>query len=161
MWPFLLLVAVPVIEIALFIQIGGAIGVWPTILLVLLAAFAGVALVRLHGTRTLGSVQAAMRRGEDPGEQIFGAALLLVAAGLFITPGFLTDAMALALLVPPVRSAIYRAIRRRMRLHTTVVGEFRDPFANPGPDDRVIDAEFEEITPDKRPTHRPSGWTRH
>lgn len=161
MWPFLLLIAVPVIEIALFIQVGGVIGVWPTILLVLLAAFAGVALVREHGTRTLASVQAAMRRGEDPGEQIFGAALLLVAAGLFITPGFLTDVLAVALLIPAVRGAVYRALRRRMRLHASMAADLGDPFARPAPDDRVIDVEFEEITPDKRPTHRPSGWTRH
>jgi UPF0716 protein FxsA len=160
MWPFLLLVAVPVVEIALFITVGGWIGVWPTIGLVLLAAFAGMALVRSYGTRTLAAVQAAMRRGEDPGEQIFGAAMMLIAAGLFITPGFLTDAMALALLVPGIRSAIYRAVRGRMRLQTTILGGF-GPAAEPMPQDRVIDGDFTDVTPGKRPTHPPSGWTRH
>jgi UPF0716 protein FxsA len=159
MWPFLLLVAVPVVEIALFILVGGWIGVWPTIGLVLLAAFAGVALVRSYGTRTLAAVQSAMRRGEDPGEQIFGAAIMLIAAGLFITPGFLTDAVALVLLVPGIRSAIYRAVRGRMRLQTTVMSGFATTDSMP--QDRVIDGDFTDVTADKKPTHPPSGWTRH
>ncbi len=159
MWPFLLLVAVPVVEIALFILVGGWIGVWPTIGLVLLAAFAGVALVRSYGSRTLTAVQSAMRRGEDPGEQIFGAAMMLIAAGLFITPGFLTDAVALALLVPWLRGAIYRAVRGRMRLQTTVLGGFSAPETMP--QDRVIDGDFTNVTPEERPTHPASGWTRH
>lgn len=160
MWALLLLVAIPVVEIALFILVGGAIGVWATIGLVLLAAFAGVALMRAHGTRTLAGVQAAMRRGEDPGERIFGAALVLIAAGLLVTPGFLSDAMALLLLIPPARAAIYRAVRSRMRLRATTVvsgvyGEAGGPVG-----DVVIEGDFEDVTA-RRPTHQPSGWTRH
>lgn len=159
MWALLALIAIPVIEIALFIQVGAWIGVWPTIGLVFLAAFGGVALVRAHGTRALAAAQAAMQRGEDPGEHVLGAALMLVAAGLFITPGFFTDIAALALLLPPVRSMIYRAIRSRMRLRaTTIVSGYR---AQAPQDAVVIDGDFEDVTPSKRPTHETSGWTRH
>lgn len=168
MWAFVALLAIPVIEIALFIQIGGLIGVWPTVLLVLAAALVGVALVRAHGTRTLAAVQATMRRGEDPGEPIFGAAMILIAAGLFITPGFLTDAMALILLVPAARSGLYRAVRARMNLRTTTIFSTQTEWrpedrrrGNAAPADLVIDGEFEDVTQDKRATHQPSEWTRH
>lgn len=162
MWALLALIAIPVIEIALFIQVGAWIGVWPTIGLVFLAAFGGVALVRAHGTRVLGAAQAAMRRGEDPGEHVLGAALMLVAAGLFITPGFFTDALALALLLPPVRRALYQAIRSRMRLQaTTIVSGYRGPADATPRDTMVIDGDFEDVTPSRRPTHDTSGWTRH
>lgn len=162
MWALLLLVAIPVVEIALFILVGGALGVWATLGLVLLAAFTGVALMRAHGTRTLAGVQAAMRRGEDPGERIFGAALVLVAAGLLVTPGFLTDAMALVLLVPPVRTAIHRAARSRMRLRaTTIVSGAYGDAGGPPVGDVVIEGDFEDVTQVRRPTHQPSGWTRH
>lgn len=161
MWAFLALIAVPVIEIALFIQVGGLIGVWPTIGLVFLAAFGGVALVRAYGMRTLAAAQGAMRRGEDPGEHVLGAALMLVAAGLFITPGFLTDIVALALLLPPVRRLLYRAIRARLHLQaTTIVSGYRG-HPEAARDTIVIDGDFEDVTPSKRPTHETSGWTRH
>lgn len=162
MWALLALIAIPVIEIALFIQVGGLIGVWPTIGLVFLAAFGGVALVRAYGTRTLAAAQAAMRRGEDPGEHVLGAALMLVAAGLFITPGFFTDIVGLTLLLPPVRRMMYRAIRARMRLQaTTIVSGYRGHASDMPRDNVVIDGDFEDVTPSKRPTHETSGWTRH
>lgn len=161
MWPLMFLIVIPVIEIMLFIQVGGLIGVWPTIGLVLLAAIVGVTLVRRHGTRTLGAVQAALQRGEDPGERILGAALILLAAGLFITPGFFSDFIALLLLIPGVRGLLYRLIRARMHLRTATVVMGMGQGAPDTPGERVIDGEFEDVTPVKRPTHEPSGWTRH
>lgn len=152
MWLVVLLLSIPVIEIALFVQVGGLIGAGPVVALVLLAGLAGVALVRRHGPQTLATVQAALRRGEDPGEPILHAALLLVAAGLFVTPGFLTDAVALLLLLPVVRRAIYR--RLRLRVATRAAGTQRRA-------ETVIDGVFEDVTPPPRPTHPPSGWTRH
>lgn len=164
MWILLAFVAIPVVEIALFILVGGWIGVLPTLGLVLLAAVAGVALIRRHGMRTLSSVQAAVQRGEDPGPAIFGAALALVAAGLFITPGFLTDALAILLLVPGFRNLVYARAQRRFKL-TAAAAMAQASASARRPADFAggveIEGEFEEITPDKRPTHPPSGWTRH
>ena len=85
-------IAVPVIEIALFIEIGGWIGLWSTIGVVILTAFAGTTLLRLQGLTVLQRVQESAARNEIPVEEVFTGLCLLVAGVLLLTPGFFTDA---------------------------------------------------------------------
>jgi UPF0716 protein FxsA len=156
---FALFLAIPLIEIALFIQVGGLIGLWPTLALVVLSAILGSWLVRSQGLRELSNLQASLNDLRDPSEPLANGAMILVAGVLLLTPGFFTDLLGLTLLVPAVRSAVFRRIRARV-----IVQGFDRP--DPGastrrPDDRVIDGEYEEVTPPKRPTHGLSGWTRH
>ncbi|MEC9432879.1 MAG: FxsA family protein [Pseudomonadota bacterium] len=106
MWLFALFVAVPIIEIALFIQVGGLIGLWPTLAIVLLTAFAGTALMRAEGRGAMAALQRSVAQGDDPSGPIAHGAMILVAGVLLLTPGFFTDAMGLALLLPPVRAAL-------------------------------------------------------
>ncbi|MBO0216733.1 FxsA family protein, partial [Vibrio sp. Vb2880] len=95
MFPILLLafIFVPIIEIGLFIQVGGFLGLWPTIALVLITAFVGASLVRSQGIKTLMSVQGRLEQGEIPAQQIFEGVMLAVAGVLLLTPGFMTDAL--------------------------------------------------------------------
>ena len=156
MWLFLLFLAVPLIEIALFIQIGGLIGLWPTLGIVILTAIAGTYLVRSQGLSELNRLRGSLSDLNDPTEPLAHGAMILFSGALLLTPGFFTDAVGFLLLVPGVRAAVLRQIRARIK-----VQEFRygpPPGQGPaGPD--IIDADYEEIPPG--PRDGPSGWTRH
>lgn len=105
---FALLVAVPIIEIALFIQVGGLIGLWPTLATVVITALLGTWLMRREGRGAMESLQRRLAEGGDPTGPIAHGAMILVAGVLLLTPGFFTDACGLALLLPPVRAALIR-----------------------------------------------------
>lgn len=151
-------IAIPLIEIGLFIKIGGAIGLWPTLGLVLLTAIAGSLLVRAQGALALAELRGALNDLRDPTEPIAQGALILLAGALLLTPGFFTDAMGILLLIPAVRSAVLHRLAARVRVERFSLGGTpprRDPWRP-----EVIDGDFHEIKPDDGP-RRPSGWTRH
>ena len=152
-------IAVPLIEIALFIQVGGLIGLWPTLLIVLATAVLGSWLVRTQGAQELGRLRQSFSSLQDPSEPLANGAMILFAGALLLTPGFFTDACGFALLVPGIRARAFRAIRSRVRFAQFEMGP--QPQRPAHPDDRVIDGEFEVVDPAKRPTHGTSGWTRH
>lgn len=159
MWLLFAFVAVPMIEIALFIQIGGFIGIWWTLLIVLATAMGGSYLVREQGLRELGKLQRSFSDMKDPSEPLANGAMILFAGALLLTPGFFTDAVGLALLVPRVRQAAFHWIKARVK-----VARFEarvDPSGPQRPTDTVIDGEYQEISPEKHATHTPSKWTRH
>lgn len=107
-------VAVPILEIAIFIQVGGAIGLFPTLGLVVLTAVAGTTLLRMQGFRILESARATIQAGGFPAKQLFDGACLLVGGVLLLTPGFFTDAVGLLLLLPPVREVLRAAGMRHV-----------------------------------------------
>jgi UPF0716 protein FxsA len=100
---FLLFIFVPIIEIALFIQIGGFFGVGLTILFMLGTAILGASLVRREGMQTLMLARQRLEQGELPGIQLAEGVLLLIAGVLLVTPGFLTDGLGFFLLFPASR----------------------------------------------------------
>jgi UPF0716 protein FxsA len=166
MWLLFAFLAVPLIEIALFIQVGGLIGLWPTLLIVVLTAVAGTALVRSQGSRALSDLQRSFSDLSDPSEALAHGAMILVSGALLLTPGFFTDAVGFALLVPSVRVWLLKQVRARVKVRSFTMGQGPNtsdmgPGQRPGPRDRVIDGEFEDVTPAKPPTHSPSGWTKH
>lgn len=166
MWLLAAFIAVPIIEIALFIWVGGLIGVWPTLLLVVASAVLGMAMVRSQGFAQLRRIQASFDRLDDPAEPLAHGAMILLSAALLIIPGFFTDAIGLVLLIPAVRTLVYGWLRQRVTLTSFGMGGRRADFGDTGrqPDSLVIDGEYEEIDPDSLPaqrTERPSGWTRH
>jgi len=110
---FVLFLAVPLVEIVLLIKVGGIVGAGWTIFLVVLTAVIGAALVRVQGLATFMRIQSQMARGEMPAMEMFGAMALFLAGALLLTPGFFTDAVGFALLVPVFRRAIIRHILRR------------------------------------------------
>jgi len=167
MWLFVLFLAVPLIEIALFIQVGGWIGLWPTLAIVVLTALVGTILVRAQGSQAMARLRASFNDLRDPTEPLAHGAMILFAGALLLTPGFFTDAAGIALLLPPVRAALFRYVQKRVEIHRFQMGgQMGDqgewdygPRRPQGPG--VIDGEFEEVAPPKRPTHGPSGWSRH
>jgi UPF0716 protein FxsA len=166
MWLFIIFVGVPIIEIALFIQVGGAIGLWPTLAIVVLTALAGTILVRVQGLQALARLQASLEQGGDPVPPIAHGALILVAGLLLLTPGFFTDTLGLALLIPPVRATVIRwgAARIAVRGAAVVRGAPRPgppPRPGPAPRGETIDAEYEILEETPPPRRRGnSGWTR-
>lgn len=104
MWLFIIFVLVPIIEIALFIQLGGALGFWPTILIVILTAFLGSTLIRSQGMQAMARLQTSLQGQDDPVDSLVHGFLILVAGIVLVTPGFFTDALGLSLMIPQVRS---------------------------------------------------------
>jgi len=159
MWLLLAFIAVPLIEIALFIQVGGAIGLWPTLLIVVLTAILGTTLLRNQGIAALGNLQNSFREMRDPTEPLAHGAMILFSGALLLTPGFFTDALGFALLIPAVRSAVFRYVRSRVEVRT-FSSDPHAPYDAP-PEDDVVEAEYYEVDPPKKPTHQSSGWTKH
>lgn len=133
-WLLLLFFTVPLVEIYVLIEVGGIIGAWPTIALVVLTAVIGAALIRAQGLATIGRVQQELERGELPAVSIIEGALLLVAGALLLTPGFVTDTIGFLILVPPLRR---RAVEAFVARRLVVPGD-RGTTAGP----RVIEGEF-------------------
>ena len=152
---FLLFLIVPLIEIALFIQIGGLIGIWYTLLIVVLTAVLGTYLVRSQGLAVLGQLRGSFEDLRDPTEPLAHGAMVLFSGALLLTPGFFTDAVGFALMVPGVRSAVFRYFRSRINVQTVQFGS----KAASRPDETVIDADYEDL--DAPDPNGPSGWTRH
>ena len=160
MWLFLAFLSVPLIEIALFIQVGGAIGLWPTLGIVVLTAVVGTWLVRSQGSMALGQLRTSFSNLDDPTEPLAHGAMILLAGALLLTPGFFTDAVGLALLTPPVRTALFAYLRKRVKVTHFEMGPGPDRGRHGSAPD-VIDGEYEDLDQPKRPHDGPSGWTRH
>lgn len=158
MWLALTFLLLPIVEIALFIVVGGWIGVLPTIALVVLAVLAGVAIVRQQGLNTLDRLTADLQNGRGDGDRLAHAALKVMAGILLVIPGFATDAVALLLLVPPIRSQLIRWGAQRVTVRAAGVVRRRPTqgWAEP------IDAEYEILDDESiiRRNQPPSGWTR-
>jgi UPF0716 protein FxsA len=170
MWLFALIAGLPLIEIALFVVIGGWIGLWPTLAIVIGTAIAGVALIRRQGARATKELQAAISARRDPTMLIAGDAMKVAAGILLVLPGFLTDTLGLLLLVPPIRLAVIAALGRGARRkmdQMAASGSFtmstssgQDPWGGQARSNGVvIDGTWEELPPQDNPP--PSGWTRH
>lgn len=129
----LLLLALPLIEIALFILVGRAIGVLPTLGLVILAVIVGGFVLRQQGLGVLNRMRANMQTGTLPGQTLFDGMLLAVAAVLLIIPGFLGDFIAILLLLPPVRGWLYKTLTRNITVVETTASYRRSSPTDPTP----------------------------
>jgi len=97
---FILFIVMPIAEIAVLIQVGGAIGGWTTIGIVILTAVIGTAMLRQQGIATLNKAQQRMQSGEMPAQQMLEGLLLLIGGELLLTPGFITDFFGFCTLIP-------------------------------------------------------------
>ncbi len=120
MLPFLILlfVALPVLELVLLLRIGGWIGVLPTILLVLATGMIGAALARSQGIAAVGRMQRELAQGRPPVAHMVDGFLIFAAGLLLLTPGVITDVFGVALLLPPARALVRRALARRLQRMT-------------------------------------------
>lgn len=111
--PFLLL-AIPIVEIAAFILIGGQIGIGWTLLMILVTAIIGTIMLRIQGLQLITHIRSEIDAGKVPARALGDGAMLLVAGILLLTPGFVTDGIGFLLFVPPVRSAIWAFLAKRI-----------------------------------------------
>ncbi len=169
MWLLLPFILIPLIEIALFIQVGGWLTLWPTLAVVLLTAVIGTMLVRWQGLRVLEDLRREQQALRDPLSPLAHGAMLLIAGMLLLMPGFFTDAVGFLLLIPALRRLIIARIAPRVVIFPGG-GAARRPR-----DSGIIDGEWEDVTParrdgphlppdvpePRRPGQRPSGWTEH
>lgn len=160
MWVFLALIAIPAIEIGLFIEVGGVIGVWPTIAIIFLTALLGAALLRAQGFTAMTRLQAALAAGEDPLGPLAEGAMILFAGALMLVPGFFTDIVGFLLLLPPVRSTLIRVLGPALAARSAHRAAGRAPGDRRPAPDEAIDVEYQDVTgDDPRRPGRPSGWT--
>ncbi|MBC6407963.1 MAG: FxsA family protein [Rhodobacteraceae bacterium] len=111
---FAVFLLVPLVEIALFVQVGGSLGLWPVLVVVGVTALLGAWLVRIQGARALRELRAALANLENPAPALAHGAMILVAGALLLTPGFFTDAVGFALLIPALRAAVFRVVRQQV-----------------------------------------------
>jgi UPF0716 protein FxsA len=109
----LLFTIVPLAELYILIEIGGHIGGFNTVLLVVMTAMLGALLARLQGLRTLRQIQLSLSQGQIPAEELIDGVLILLGGILLVTPGVLTDLFALVLLFSATRTPFKRWLRRR------------------------------------------------
>ena len=117
-----LFVVVPAVELVLLIELGGRIGLLPTITIIFLTGVVGATLARWQGLSVLRQMQTQMAQGQLPASAMFDAVIILVAGALLLTPGFLTDVVGFAFLVPGIRGVVKRTIQRRIE-QSIVQGE--------------------------------------
>jgi UPF0716 protein FxsA len=113
-WFFLLFVGVPLLELFVLVQVGQWVGVWPTIGLVVLTGFAGAALARLEGLRTLWKIRGELAQGRVPGSALLDGFAILLGGVLLLTPGILTDLVGFSFLLPPTRKLLLGRIRKSL-----------------------------------------------
>jgi UPF0716 protein FxsA len=143
----LLLIGTPLLEIAVFIEVGGLIGLGPTLALVILTAVVGTWQLRTQGLATLARARAQLDKGELPTRELFDGACVLVSGVLLLTPGFVTDLLGLLLFLPPIRSALRVWLGRRLtqRMETAIWLHKQEPHLR-GSKGRVVEGEYRDIS---------------
>jgi UPF0716 protein FxsA len=134
----LLFIVIPIAELYVIIQIGGAIGVLPTLAILVLDSIVGAALARSQSRAAWERFNRALAEGRVPGREVFDGAMIIVGGALLLTPGFLTDVVGLVLLIPPTRALLRRFLTRRfsrragVRWRVSTFGSARPGSRGPG-----------------------------
>lgn len=158
MWLFVAFVLLPLIEIVLFFTVGGWIGLWPTLVLVLAMAVLGSWILRVRGGMALADLRRSLDEFRDPAEPVAHGGLILLAGLLLLIPGFLTDLIGLTLLIRPARNLAVRLLAGRFPL--VAARRRQGARARPAAQGDVIEGEYRELG-DMPGRDGPSGWTRH
>ncbi len=173
-WLFLAFIVLPVVEIYLITQVAGQLGWAETIFLVIFVSLAGAWLVRREGIGVIRRLQGSLQEARMPTRELADGAMIFFAAALMLTPGFLTDALGLALLIPPMRAVLRPPViaffRRRLQVRVSglagglggdLAGGFGPgggPFGPGGPGrGDVFDVDGEHIRTDPEPDQPPPG----
>ncbi|MFT5358695.1 MAG: UPF0716 protein FxsA [Polyangiales bacterium] len=114
-WLLLLFTVVPFVEFYLLMKVGSLLGFWPTVGIVLATGMLGAALAKREGVRVLSRWQRDMSEGRIPEDGVLDGVLILVGGVLLVTPGVLTDALGLSLLIPWTRRGLSMLFRSRIK----------------------------------------------
>jgi UPF0716 protein FxsA len=154
---FLLFTILPLLELYVLLQIGERIGVVPTVAMVVFSGVLGAALARAEGLRVARSFRQSVSTGQVPADSVINGALVLLGCALLISPGVLTDVLAIVLLLPPSRRVVLRIVASRVRRAlergalrvVSSAGVPRDPFApaQAPMHGQVIDVHGEPVEP--------------
>ncbi|OWY70832.1 hypothetical protein B7486_14620 [cyanobacterium TDX16] len=117
---FLAFIVVPLLDLFVLLKIGGLMGFWPTVGLVLLTGAVGAALARWQGISTIARIQSELAANRLPAAELADGAMILVAAALLLTPGFLTDCVGILLLIPPARRLLAKILTKYFRTRMVV-----------------------------------------
>ena len=148
----LLILALPLLEIAGFVVVGSEIGVLPTIGLVLLSVVVGSILLRVQGFGVMNRARAEIEAGRDPSKELAHGAMIVLAGILLVIPGFINDIFGILLFLPPVRELAWRLLSKRIVVATDFNGFARR--GRPG-DGRTIDLGEEDFRREPRPNPNP------
>ena len=144
----LLFIAIPVAELYLFMTLGKEIGLWPTLAIIVATAFLGAWLTRMQGARAMARFQKATAEGRLPHEEVLDGVMILIAGVVLLTPGFLTDAVGFALLIPPVRGLLRKRLAKALKDRVQIITPGIDPQRQrqtKRDDDGIIEAEVEVL----------------
>lgn len=130
---FLVFLAMPLLELWVILQVGAVVGGWWTVALLLADSIAGAFIVRREGRRAWTAFRDALSAGRWPADEVAQGALVLVGGALLLTPGFVTDVIGLAFVLPPTRALLARIIRSRVRQGAIHVIGFGGPQGPDGP----------------------------
>jgi len=141
------MIGVPIAEIAVFIEVGEKIGLGVTLLIVVITAILGTALLRQQGFSVLARAQASLQENRFPVNELFDGLCLLFAGALLLTPGFVTDTVGFLLFTPPVRALLRIWAMKYLVTHGQIHVE--TGFGPGAPRDSdgaiIIDGEFSEV----------------
>ena len=146
-WILAAFIAVPIAEIAIFVEVGSQWGLWPAIGAIFATAIPGSILIRHQGVAVLRRVRDEVGAGRFPARQVFDVLCLLISGILLLLPGFITDAVGFILLVPVVRHFVMSNLTRHIQTHTSGMS---DTTVHPGGE--TINGEFADITDHPSPT---------
>ena len=138
--PLILICLLIYIEAVIFVHVASAIGVFMTLVLVVLTSCLGVSLVRNQGIRNLSLIQQKIQAGESPAAEMIKSVSLVLAGILLVLPGFFTDFLGLLLLLPPVQKLLVSRVLPFIRVYQPQTNQFAGNAANQG---NVYEGEFE------------------
>lgn len=143
---FVAFIVVPIIELAIIIEVGQVVGVGWTLVALIAMSLIGAALVKREGLRAWRRVRRAMSEARMPAEEVVDGALVLLGGALMLTPGFMTDGVGLLLVLPLSRELVNRAIRGRVRRSFGLAPpRRREPRGETPPGEDVVDVEVVDI----------------
>ena len=149
-------VVVPLVELYVLVQVAHAIGAAPALTMLAVVSIAGAALVKRQGLTVLARIRAELSRNQLPTDHLADGGLLLGAGVLLTVPGFVTDAVGLALLLPPVRRGVVVLLRRRWsRRAPTITATYHGPIIDAGTIDLAAATEPGERPPPPPPQELP------
>ena len=129
----LLIIGVPIAELYVFVQMSHAVGFFASLAVLAAVSVVGGWIVRRQGLRVWRRSNEQVRQGSVPSNEIVDGALLLLAGALLLTPGFITDALGILLLLPPVRLAVRAFVNRRARRRRIATATYSGPLPRSGP----------------------------
>jgi len=145
-----LFLIIPVIEIYFLIKVGEVIGALPTIILVVLTAVIGAALLRQQGLSTLARLQKNIEQGKLPAQELIEGVLLAVGGALLMTPGFVTDTLGFLCLIPVSRKYLAKTIMQRSALHVSSASSGFTQGVRGYDETQIYEGEFTRVDEDQK-----------